>query len=65
MEYPDFRLDNQVALVTGASMGIGSGLARALAPAWAKVALAARGIDNLTRLAEEIRTEAGEAEAFE
>lgn len=62
--YPDFRLDNQVALVTGASMGIGFGLAKALSRAGAKVALAARSVDALNRLAAEIRAEGGEAEAF-
>ena len=62
MEYPNFRLDNQVALVTGASMGIGFGLAKALAKAGAKVALAARTVEALTQLAAEIRTEGGEAE---
>jgi len=65
MEYPDFRLDNQVALVTGASMGIGFGLAKALAAAGAKVALAARSVEALTKLADEIRADGGEAEAFE
>lgn len=65
MEYPNFRLDNQVALVTGASMGIGFGLAKALAKAGAKVALAARTVEALTQLAAEIRTEGGEAQAFE
>ena len=64
MDYPDFRLDNRVALVTGASMGIGYGLAKALAHAGAKVALAARSLETLTDLAEEIQAEGGEAEAF-
>jgi 2-deoxy-D-gluconate 3-dehydrogenase len=65
MEYPDFRLDNQVAVVTGASMGIGFGLAKALAHAGAKVALAARSIDALAKLADEIRADGGEAQAFQ
>jgi 2-deoxy-D-gluconate 3-dehydrogenase len=64
MEYPDFKLDNQVALVTGASMGIGYGLARALANAGAKVAVAARSLAELEQLAAEIRDEGGEAQAF-
>lgn len=65
MEYPDFRLDNQVALVTGASMGIGYGLAKAVANAGAKVAVAARSTDALQKLVAEIRSEGGEAQAFE
>ena len=64
MEYPDFRLDNQVALVTGASMGIGWGVAKALANAGAKVAVAARSVDELEQLAAEIRAEGGQAQAF-
>jgi len=61
MDYPNFRLDDQVAVVTGASKGIGHGLAKALANAGAKVALAARDMDLLNQLAEEIRAEGGEA----
>jgi 2-deoxy-D-gluconate 3-dehydrogenase len=61
MEYPNFRLDNQVAVVTGASKGIGYGLAKALANAGAKVALAARNADRLNQLADEIRAEGGQA----
>ena len=64
MEYPDFRLDNQVALVTGASMGIGWGVAKALAEAGAKVAVAARSLEKLEQLAGEIRAEGGQAQAF-
>jgi NAD(P)-dependent dehydrogenase (short-subunit alcohol dehydrogenase family) len=50
-----FRLDGRVALVTGASHGIGEGIALALAGAGADVALAARGVDDLERVAEAVR----------
>jgi NAD(P)-dependent dehydrogenase (short-subunit alcohol dehydrogenase family) len=50
----NFRLDGRVALVTGASRGIGAGLARAMAAAGAKVAVAARDVDALAHLAQEI-----------
>jgi len=61
MDYPNFRLDDQVAVVTGASEGIGYGLAKALANAGAKVAVAARNVDRLNQLADEIQAEGGEA----
>jgi NADP-dependent 3-hydroxy acid dehydrogenase YdfG len=47
-------LDGTVALVTGASSGIGEATARALATAGAKVAVSARRLERLERLAEEI-----------
>ena len=65
MDYPDFRLDHQVALVTGASKGIGWDLAKALAHAGAAVAIAARDLPSLERLADEIRADGGEALAVE
>ena len=48
------RLDNRIALVTGASSGIGEATAIALAKAGAKVAIAARRKDRLDELAEKL-----------
>jgi len=56
-----FRLDGKTALITGASQGIGAGIARALAGCGARVVLAARSIDKLEMLAEQIRSTGGEA----
>jgi NAD(P)-dependent dehydrogenase (short-subunit alcohol dehydrogenase family) len=58
---PDFRLDGKVALVTGASSGIGSRLAEGFAAAGATVVLAARREDRLQELAERIRARGGRA----
>lgn len=49
-----FSLSNQVALVTGASSGLGRHFALTLARAGAKVAIAARRTDKLEQLAQEI-----------
>ena len=65
MDYPNFRLDGQVAVVTGASKGIGRDLAKALADAGASVALAARDLEALEHLAAEIRADGGEAMSME
>ena len=60
-ELPSFGLTGQVALVTGASSGIGRHLAELLAAAGAKVALAARRVDRLTEAAREIEAAGGES----
>jgi len=57
-------LEGRVALITGASQGIGRATAVALAAQGATVALAARSQDKLESVAEEIRTAAGTAEIF-
>jgi NAD(P)-dependent dehydrogenase (short-subunit alcohol dehydrogenase family) len=54
-------LTDQVAIVTGASRGIGAATARALADAGAKVALAARNTARLEQLAAEIKAAGGTA----
>ena len=54
-------LTNRVAMVTGASMGIGAGLAAMLAGEGARVVLAARRRDELEQVAEDIRRDGGTA----
>jgi NAD(P)-dependent dehydrogenase (short-subunit alcohol dehydrogenase family) len=51
----DLSLRGRVAIVTGASKGIGRAVALALADAGADVALAARGVEDLERAAAEVR----------
>ena len=57
-------LQGRIALVTGASQGIGRACALALARAGATVALAARSQDKLAAVAAEIAAAGGQAEAF-
>jgi NADP-dependent 3-hydroxy acid dehydrogenase YdfG len=57
-------LTDRVALVTGASTGIGRATAKILAAAGAKVGLAARSRDKLKAVQSEIKADGGEALAL-
>lgn len=50
-----FRLDGRVAVITGASSGLGAGFARAFAEAGADVVLGARRADLLSEVAQQAR----------
>ncbi len=64
MSLPRFDLSGRVALVTGASSGIGRQQAKALARAGACVVLAARRADALAAAVAEIESEGGQAGAL-
>lgn len=59
----DFRLDGKAAIVTGASQGIGEGIARRLADAGAAVAVVARTVADVERVTSEINDAGGRAVA--
>ena len=60
-----FDLSGRVALVTGASSGLGSQFAEVLAAAGARVVVGARRLDRLQALAERIRAKGGQIEPVE
>jgi NAD(P)-dependent dehydrogenase (short-subunit alcohol dehydrogenase family) len=59
-----FDLSGRVALVVGASRGIGRAIAQGLAEAGASVALCSRTQADLLQIAEEMRAQGARAEAF-
>lgn len=64
MQYPQFDLKDKIALVTGASMGIGYDVALAMADAGATVIVGARNREALESLVLQISKEEGQAAAI-
>ena len=62
---PSLRLDGKVALVTGASSGLGAHFAQLLAAAGARVVATARRVDALQALVQRIQDGGGQARAAE
>lgn len=58
------KLQGRIALVTGASKGLGKAMSLALADAGAHVALVSRDADKLESVSAEIRERGGKAEVF-
>ncbi|MGB3623411.1 SDR family oxidoreductase [Ketobacter sp. MCCC 1A13808] len=59
-----FDLSGRVALVTGASRGIGEGIARLLAAQGAHVIISSRKVDDCQKVADSIIADGGKASAF-
>ena len=65
MSTTELNVSGKVAIVTGASSGLGESTALHLAARGAKVVLAARRIDRLQKLVQDIRASGGQAIAVE
>ena len=59
------KLSKKIALVTGASKGLGRAMALALASEGARLALVSRNLDQLRETAEAVKAAHGEAEVFQ
>lgn len=60
----DFNLDNKIALITGASRGIGEAIAITLADYGAHCILVSRKADALDHVASKIASRGGKAEVM-
>jgi NAD(P)-dependent dehydrogenase (short-subunit alcohol dehydrogenase family) len=58
---PTISLEGKVAIITGASRGIGEAIARCFAKHGGKVVVSSRKMDGLSRVAEAIQAEGGDA----
>jgi len=61
---PEKKLEGRIALVTGASKGLGKAMSIALSEAGAKLALVSRDVAKLEETAAEIRQRGGHADVF-
>lgn len=64
-QLPSFRLDGRIAVVTGASLGIGQAIAVAFATAGAQLALVSRQIPHLAETVAGIEAVCGQASCFQ
>lgn len=61
----DFELNGKVAIITGASKGIGEAIAIGFSQAGARVVISSRKLEGVERVARAIQEEGGEALAFQ
>lgn len=64
-EYPNFKLQNKLVLVTGAARGLGRACALALADAGADIALGLRDVNSAKDLEDEIRAMGNKVRRFQ
>jgi len=59
------NLNGKVAVITGASKGLGKAMALALGAAGASIALAARGVEQLSEVKQAVENLGGRAQVFQ
>jgi NAD(P)-dependent dehydrogenase (short-subunit alcohol dehydrogenase family) len=61
----EYNLNGKVAVITGASKGLGKAMALALGGAGASIALAARGVEQLNEVKQAVENLGGRAQVFQ
>ena len=61
----DKKLDGRVALITGASKGLGKAMAMALGAAGARIALVSRSVEQLNEVGSAVKDAGGDARVFQ
>ena len=61
----DKKLDGKVALITGASKGLGKAMAVAMGAAGARIALVSRNVEQLTEVGRAVKEAGGDARVFQ